>query len=174
MSVLIIIVTPWIVLHGWLDNAGSFDTLAPLFLTSHPHNSLLCIDFPGHGFSSHIPPGQMYHYLESLRHIRLVAQHQGLEKFGLMGHSMGAGLSSLFSAVYPEMVHSLIMIDLIKPVGRSIENYIERTKLSLDSFLAIEKKLKTPERVFKTEEEAFQRLQAGAKYVNNCRIFFNV
>ena len=107
----------------------------------------------------------MYHYLESLRYIRYVAEHQGLERFSLMGHSMGAGLSSVFAAVYPEMVQSLIMIDLVKPVGRKIENYIEKTKLSLDSFLAIEKKLsKTSEKVYSSEEEAFKRLQEAARY----------
>lgn len=41
-------------IHGYLDNAGSFDTLVPLL----PRN-LCCvsIDLPGHGWSSHYPPG---------------------------------------------------------------------------------------------------------------------
>ena len=54
-------------LHGWLDNAGTWDTLAPLLLSASPHQSLLCLDYPGHGLSSHLPPGQAYHYLEALR-----------------------------------------------------------------------------------------------------------
>ena len=156
---------PWIVLHGWLDNAGSFDTLAPLLLSSCPQHSLVCIDYPGHGLSSHIAPGHMYHYLESIRYIKIVASHMGLEKFGLMGHSMGAGMSSMFAATYPDMVEALVMIDLVKPVGRKTENLIENTREAIDTFLAIDKKLsKGSERVYKTEEEAFDRLQEGARF----------
>lgn len=36
---------PWIVLHGWLDNSGSFNGLAPLF--RERGHRLLCIDLPG-------------------------------------------------------------------------------------------------------------------------------
>ena len=39
----------WIVLHGLLDNAGSFDGLAPLLTSACPRHSLLCLDYPGHG-----------------------------------------------------------------------------------------------------------------------------
>ena len=45
---------PWIALHGWLDNCGSFDRLLPHF----PKNQrVICLDIPGHGFSTHYPPG---------------------------------------------------------------------------------------------------------------------
>ena len=63
--------TQWILLHGWLDNAGSFDSLAPLLTSASPRHSFLCLDYPGHGLSSHLPPGQMYHPLECIRYIRL-------------------------------------------------------------------------------------------------------
>jgi len=160
-------VTPWIVIHGWLDNAGSFDTLAPLLVNSQPGHSLLCLDYPGHGLSSHLAPGHQYHYLEALKYIRLVAQHMGYTKFGLMGHSMGAGMCSVFAGTFPEMVEALIMIDLIKPVGRKTDELIEKTRLSVDSFLALDAKLRrdNPEKVYKTQEEALQRLLDGANQI---------
>ena len=52
-------VTNWVALHGWLDNAGSFDTLAPQLVAECPRHALLCLDYPGHGRSSHLPPGQV-------------------------------------------------------------------------------------------------------------------
>ena len=51
--------TQWLALHGWLDNAGSFDTLAPQLVSACPRHALLCLDYPGHGRSSHLPPGQV-------------------------------------------------------------------------------------------------------------------
>ena len=155
--------TQWIVLHGWLDNAGSFDGLAPLLTSACPRHSLLCLDYPGHGLSSHLPRGQMYQYLECLRYIKLVAKSLGCDKFGLMGHSMGAGMCSLFAATYPEMVEALVMIDLVKPVGRKTEDLIQRTRQSVDSFLAIEEKIANGEKIYASEEDAFKRLQDAAR-----------
>ena len=39
-------------LHGWLDNANSFATLAPLLATQF-NMRVIGIDLPGHGKSSH-------------------------------------------------------------------------------------------------------------------------
>ena len=76
---------------------------------------------------------------------------------------MGAGMSSLFAATYPEMVSALVMIDLVKPVGRRTESVIERTRLSVDNQLSIEKKLLTSgSRVLKSEDEALARLLEDA------------
>src|SRR5258705_5120 len=47
---------PTFALHGWLDNANSFDRLAPLL----PELDLVALDFAGHGFSSHRPAGVHY------------------------------------------------------------------------------------------------------------------
>ncbi|RZF42463.1 hypothetical protein LSTR_LSTR013227 [Laodelphax striatellus] len=45
---------PFLAVHGWQDNCGSFDALASLLA---PEISLLCIDLPGHGLSSRMPAG---------------------------------------------------------------------------------------------------------------------
>ena len=97
------------------------------------------------------------------RYIKMVVGHLGLTKFGLLGHSMGAGMSSLFAATYPEMVAALVMIDLVKPVGRKTESVVERTRLAVDNLLSIEKKIQSnTERVYKTEDEALARLLEDA------------
>jgi len=154
---------PWIALHGWLDNAGTFDTLAPLFPAQH---RLLCLDYPGHGHSSPLPQGQGYHYLESISYIRKVADHMGWEKFGLLGHSMGAGMCSLYAATFPEHVHALIMLDLVKPSSRRVDELVERTRNAVQSALDIERKLaEKPEKVYKTEEEALERLFESSKFM---------
>lgn len=49
---------PIIAIHGWQDNAGTWDRLIPLLPGNIP---VLAIDLPGHGLSSHYPPGQFYY-----------------------------------------------------------------------------------------------------------------
>lgn len=48
---------PIIAIHGWQDNAGTFDPLIELL---PKELSILCIDLPGHGRSSHIPPVNIF------------------------------------------------------------------------------------------------------------------
>lgn len=48
--------------HGWNDNAGTFDKLIPML----PQDLyIVAVDMPGHGLSSHLPPGITYHYVVS-------------------------------------------------------------------------------------------------------------
>lgn len=48
-------------LHGWLDNANSYDTLAPLLVSSKQKKiRLVAMDFLGHGLSSHLPKTSNY------------------------------------------------------------------------------------------------------------------
>ena len=57
-----------LVLAGWLDNAGSFDGLIPLLSLPSPH--VVAIDLPGHGLSSHRPPGTNDVFINYLTDIR--------------------------------------------------------------------------------------------------------
>ncbi|XP_013107030.1 serine hydrolase-like protein [Stomoxys calcitrans] len=102
---------PILALHGWLDNCGTFTKLAPLLA---PHHSLLCIDYPGHGRSSHLPPGVMYHTMEFVRIIGRIMQAYKWKKVSLMGHSMGASVAFKFASLYPERVDMVISLDALK------------------------------------------------------------
>ena len=39
----------WLALHGWADNAASFDRLSPLLLREGAASCVVCIDAAGHG-----------------------------------------------------------------------------------------------------------------------------
>ena len=49
--------------------------------------------------------GQGYNIqLDSIDYILRIRRHLGLDKFWILGHSMGAGLGSLYAATFPEHV----------------------------------------------------------------------
>ena len=77
---------PMIALHGWQDNANSFDTLA--------------IDAPGHGLSSHLPAGKIYNFLEYVLILRRIVKHFNWEKFPIFGHSLGSAVAYVYSSNY--------------------------------------------------------------------------
>lgn len=120
-------VRPILSLHGWQDNAGSFDRLMPLLPA---HMSFLAIDLPGHGLSSPYPPGLMYDQILMVSVIRILQREYKWKKVSIMGHSMGAILGFMFTSLFPEDVDMMIAIDGLKlfytepdkfvPLGKSI------------------------------------------------------
>ena len=109
---------PLLAVHGWLDNAASFDALAPLIAT---HFHVVAIDLPGHGRSQHRPPGVRYHFVDYLDDVLAAADALGWEKFSLLGHSLGGGISSFITAAFPERVRSLFLIEVAGAVSTPVE-----------------------------------------------------
>ncbi len=136
-----------IALHGWLDNAASFDRLAPLL----PGLRLVALDLTGHGRSQHRPPGANHHFIDWVSEIAGVADALGWDRFSLLGHSMGAGISSLMPAVFPERVDRVVLLEGAGPLAAAAD----RAPELLASALADEKKLEDPTaRVFPDLETA--------------------
>jgi pimeloyl-ACP methyl ester carboxylesterase len=99
-------------LHGWLDNAATYDRLAPL-VTSSPRLSvrMVCMDFTGHGWSSHRSRDGGYAIADRAVEVARVADALRWERFVLIGHSMGAGVATLFAGSQPKRVLKLILLD---------------------------------------------------------------
>lgn len=100
-------------LHGWLDNAASFDPL----LARLPGLHAVAIDLPGHGRSDHRPAGAWYHLADNLTEIRGALDALGWARAILLGHSMGAALASLFAAALPDRVEALWLIEGLGPLA---------------------------------------------------------
>jgi len=99
--------TPTLALHGWLDNANTFDALAPLLREL----DLIAPDFAGHGFSSHRPAGVHYTSLADVQDAIAIANELGWERFNIIGHSMGASVASELAGLFPERILRAVMID---------------------------------------------------------------
>ncbi|MCB1919073.1 MAG: alpha/beta hydrolase [Candidatus Competibacteraceae bacterium] len=102
---------PVLAAHGWLDNAASFDALAPLL----PDMRLVAVDLTGHGGSDHRPPGVPYHFVDFIADLVAAADALGWDRFALLGHSLGGGLVSFMAAALPKRVSRVAMIEGLGP-----------------------------------------------------------
>ncbi|XP_012233698.2 probable serine hydrolase isoform X1 [Linepithema humile] len=127
---------PIVALHGRQDNAGSFDTLIPLL----PDDvSVLCLDMPGHGLSSHYPTSQFYYvYWDGIIFLRRIIKHFQWNKVRLLGHSLGGAIAFLYAASYPDEVDAIISLDIASPSVRDITKTAAVTGEYIDKFLKYE------------------------------------
>ncbi|MES2625753.1 MAG: alpha/beta hydrolase [Pseudomonadota bacterium] len=103
---------PILALHGWRDNAATFELLAPQL----PDAKIIALDLPGHGLSSprHIEGNYyIWSYVADVLHI---VDTLNLTSFSLLGHSMGGAIATLFTALFPERVKNLILLDAVGPL----------------------------------------------------------
>nr|XP_031527662.1 serine hydrolase-like protein 2 isoform X3 [Vicugna pacos] len=77
---------PVLCLHGWLDNANSFDRLIPRLSKDFHY---VAMDFGGHGLSSHYSPGLPYYHQNFVNEVRRVVAALKWSRFSLIGHSFG-------------------------------------------------------------------------------------
>lgn len=98
---------PFLALHGWLDNANSFNRLAPLL----PELQLVALDFAGHGRSDHRASGTHYTSFADVQDVIAAAAALGWERFGLIGHSMGGAVASETAGLFPERITEAVFID---------------------------------------------------------------
>ncbi len=102
---------PVLALHGWLDNAATFDRLAPLL----PDLRIVAIDLAGHGRSQH-RVGAPYHFIDYVADAGAVADALGWQQFSLLGHSLGAGVAALLAGTWPERVRRLALLEGLGPM----------------------------------------------------------
>lgn len=138
---------PLLALHGWQDNAATFDRIAPLLSQFH----IVAMDSAGHGFSDWRAEGMRYHTLDHVDDVLAVVEQLGWQKFSLMGHSMGAGIGILFAAAMPERISRLVLIDGLGPWGSSAD---EAPQILHDALLEWRDYTPRAERVFENREVA--------------------
>ena len=99
-------------LHGWLDNAATYDGLAPLL----PGLRLVALDMPGHGLSSHHAPGYLYAFTDLVGDVFWAIERMGWTRFALMGHSLGAAVALCLAGAFPDRVARLVLLEGLGPL----------------------------------------------------------
>ncbi|XP_023274889.1 serine hydrolase-like protein isoform X3 [Seriola lalandi dorsalis] len=81
----------------------------------------------------------------------------GLKKFSIIGHSMGADIAGMFSALYPEMVDALVLLDTYGFFPTDSKEVSKVMRQGMDEMIQFEKKSEEKKRVY-TYEKAVERL----------------
>ncbi|CAM2098036.1 unnamed protein product [Caretta caretta] len=147
---------PMLCLHGWLDNANTFNRLIPLLPKDYCY---MAMDFGGHGLSSHRPAGFPYHFLDYVSEVRRVTAALKWSRFTLMGHSLGGSVAGMFSCIFPEMVDKLILVESYGffPAPQESGAWLDSKRKVIESLLSLEENKPQPPKV-RSPQEALQRL----------------
>ncbi len=106
-----------VAVHGWGASGAMFDAMGKA-MQVHPHQqcAFIAVDLPGHG-NSGAPEDFSYDnplsYVVALHSLisQLKKEYQ-VDKISLVGHSMGGGISFLYTLLFPEDIQDL---DLMNP-----------------------------------------------------------
>lgn len=117
-------------IHGWLDNAASFDVLAPLL----ENFNVVAIDLAGHGLSGHRCDGVFYSDSQYLADIAAIVEQLQWQQFCLLGHSMGAGLALEYAGLFADQVSQLVVLDAIGAPGYSAAKSLANNRRAISQF----------------------------------------
>ncbi len=138
---------PLIAVHGWLDNANSFDFLAPHL---DKKIKLYALDLPGHGLSDHNKKGADYLFSLGVQQLIELTEILGLESFHLLGHSLGAALTSLVAGVIPKKIKTLTLIEGLGPITYPKEDLPQKI---LHNLKMKKHRITAQKPLYKSEEE---------------------
>ncbi|XP_050045276.1 serine hydrolase-like protein [Dermacentor andersoni] len=141
-----------LLLHGFQDNAGSFDPLVPRL---DPRWHAVALDFTGHGLSSHLPKGAPYLSMQFLLDISRAVNHLGWSQFSMIGHSMGGGAALNYACIFPERVQNLVLIDVFAPWYEQPSKVSQTIRAVLEGNMQLEQKDLSRPPVY-TEEEVIK------------------
>jgi pimeloyl-ACP methyl ester carboxylesterase len=93
-------------LHGLTANSRFWDCLASAL---SPRHKIIAMDLRGRGLSDKPPTGYSINY--HCQDVLALIDDLALKRPVLMGHSLGAFISLVFAAQYPDRVDRLILVD---------------------------------------------------------------
>ncbi|CAG7820006.1 unnamed protein product [Allacma fusca] len=166
-----------ICLHGWKDNLASFDKIAPILVDGLPNYQFLCIDYPGHGFSSHYPPGMLYQMGDFLVLLGRILKHFKWPKVTLIGHSLGAQVGFLYTGTHNYgVVEKYVAIDALTPIIFGPHDLLDMIpKVITDSILLDQQYLSKIRKVYSYETvlDKFIHSHLGGLDETTCKLLMS-
>jgi pimeloyl-ACP methyl ester carboxylesterase len=97
-----------LVVHGILDHGAAWGVVAQQ-LAARGYR-VMAPDLRGHGRSAHASPAASYNFLDLLADLDAIGSKLAAP-FTLVGHSLGAAIAAAYTAVRPDRVRSLILVE---------------------------------------------------------------
>ena len=126
---------PIVFVHSLAGNAAQWSAqLTPLRATRRA----LAIELRGHGHSAPAPDGD-YTIAAMSRDLAAVVDSLGLQRFVLVGHSLGGGVALAYAGMAPERVAGLVLVDPIgdgtKFPAEQVEPFLAQVEAEYDSVI---------------------------------------
>ena len=101
--------TPLLFLHGWRVDSSIWNKTIELMRENGIDNNIYALDFPGFGGSP--VPAKDYNISDYAQIVEEFIKKLDLGKVIMVGHSFGGRVGIKLSAMYPELVAKLILVD---------------------------------------------------------------
>lgn len=98
----------FVLLHGFTGRAADWDGVVDDLGAGR---RVVAIDHRGHGESTNTGDAATYTFEQLALDLAGVVDHLGLDRFDLLGHSMGGIVSMLYVLAHPDRVRSLVLMD---------------------------------------------------------------
>lgn len=99
---------PVILVHGFQDHGQAYARVARLLAYRY---RLIAPDLRGHGQSEWVGNGGDYHFYDYFYDLLRLVDHLELDRFGMVGHSMGGGVATGVGAMIAQRVQRLVLLE---------------------------------------------------------------
>ena len=146
-----------LLLHGYMDAGGTWDLVAPRLAAAG--HVLLAPDLRGFGESEAVGAGGYYHFVDYVADVdALVRQLVPADaRLGVVGHSMGGTIATLFAGARPERVERLALLEGLGPPNMAPGAAVDRVRAWLRN---LEQMARSP-RPLDSMDDALRRLAAN-------------
>lgn len=150
---------PLLLVHGGRDQKRSWDRVAARLGKSY---RVVAHDLRGHGESDWVSDGD-YGVMDHVFDLASLVDHLGLDRFTLLGHSLGGNIVLRYAGLYPDKIEKLIAIEGLGPspkmlAERQAQPVTERLTHWIDQRRTLSGRAP---RIMATVAEAKARMQAA-------------
>lgn len=112
-----------LVLHGFMDHGRAY---APAIDLLEREFFVIAPDLRGHGASEWVGAGGYYHFYDYFYDVRVLFETLGVERFSIVGHSMGGSVSTGVAALSGSRVERVMLLEGMGPPFSKLTDTVER------------------------------------------------